>query len=65
MSATEELIQTVYEFRGLLRYLGENYPNILTQWKNKSAGVYETPAAPNTDADTNSSFGKQRGDDIP
>ena len=39
MSATEELIQTVYEFRGLLRYLGENYPTVLSEWKNKSVGL--------------------------
>ena len=60
MSATDELIQNVYEFRGLLRYLGERYPKILNEWKNK-AGAYEAPA----DADTNSSFAKQRDDDIP
>ena len=33
MSATEELIQTVYEFKGLLKYLGERYPKILKEWK--------------------------------
>lgn len=61
MSATDELIQNVYQFRSLLRYLGERYPKILNEWHN-SRGLNQSPTA---DADTNSSFAKQRDDDIP
>jgi hypothetical protein len=49
MSATDELIQNVYEFRGLLRYLGERYPQILNEWNN-SRGLNQSPTA---DADVN------------
>ena len=44
-----------------IEYVYENYPNILTEWNN-SRGLNQSPTA---DADTNSSFVKQRGDDIP
>ena len=51
MSATDELIQNVYEFRGLLRYLGENYPGIIKEWKNKGAEL--AVRTPQTTDDSN------------
>ena len=48
MSATNELIQTVYEFRSLLRYLGENYPKILKEWSNGPQQATTTHWTPTT-----------------
>jgi hypothetical protein len=49
MSATDELIQNVYEFRGLLKYLGERYPKILNEWK---LGTGPGTTEPNTNSIT-------------
>ena len=41
MMSREDRIISKLEF---VEYIVQNYPNILTEWKNKSAGVDETPA---------------------
>jgi hypothetical protein len=52
MSATEKLISIVYEHKELLGFLNDKHRSILDEWKNKIAGVDETPAADETtDAD--------------
>lgn len=44
MSATEKLISIVYEHKELLGFLNDKHRSILDEWKNKIAGVDETPA---------------------
>ncbi len=58
----EEIIQkTTNHYCDLLQFLKDN-PDILERWKSKSLALTRRQA----DAtDTNSSFAKQRDDDIP
>jgi hypothetical protein len=47
----------------LLIFLRDNFPNVLEAWKNRTAGVDETPAQ-DKDADTNSRMANSRGDKV-
>lgn len=52
MSATEKLLLNINEYHNLLGFLNEKHKTVLDEWKNKNAGVDETPAADETrDAD--------------
>jgi hypothetical protein len=58
MISREDRIIPRLEF---IEYVYKNHPQVVIEFNN-SRGLNQSPTA---DADTNSSFGKQRGDDIP
>jgi hypothetical protein len=62
MSTDQKIESMAHNYYSILQFFKDN-PDVLEKWKNKNAGVDETPADDKTD--TNSSFGKQSGDDIP
>jgi hypothetical protein len=47
----------------LLIFLRDSFPNVLEAWKNRMAGVDETPGQ-DEDADTNSRMANSRGDKV-
>jgi hypothetical protein len=63
MSQTDKLISVVYEHKNLISFIDRNFPNVLEAWKNRMAGVDETPD-PTEDADTNSRMANSRGDKV-
>jgi hypothetical protein len=62
MPQINKIISKLEDHYDILDFLYKNYPNILDEWKS---GLREPTPNPDDNADTNSSFVKQRGDDIP
>lgn len=62
----DKIASKLEEHYDILDFLNNNYPSILKEWKS---GIGPGTTEPNTnstdDADTNSSFDKQRDDGIP
>ncbi len=59
-SQTDKLLSNIQEYTSLLQFLDQEHPAILSEWKNKNAGVNQTPAS-----STNSTtLANNRGDDV-